>query len=276
LFKDAFGGSYDAALYVQNVDPGSNANISIHFYDASGVETHTLNDTLSPLASKGYWLPGIPQLGASWVGGVVVESDQDIVAVGRPHIGTQITTYNGFSGSDPQLSVPMLFKGAFGGSYNAALYVQNTDDSSAANLTIDFYDTNGNLTCSLNESLPALATKGYWVPGQGCLPNGWVGGAVVSADTNIVALGRPHVGNEVTAYAGFFNGGTQMFLSMLFKGAFGGSYDSAVYVQNTNLGASSDVTLKFYDAGGSLTCVKSASIPPGATTGFWLPTLICD
>jgi len=276
LFKDAFGGSYDSALYIQNVHSSNTASLTLHFYDSSGAEVHTMNDTLSSLATKGYWLPAISQLGTSWVGGVLVESDQPIVAVGRPHIGSQITTYNGFSGSEPQLSVPMLFKKAFGGSYNAALYVQNTDNSNAANLTINYYDTNGNLTCSVNDTLPALAIVGYWVPAETCLPDGWVGGAVVVADTNIVALGRPHIGNEVTAYAGFFNGGTQTYLPMLFRDAFGGSYDSALYIQNTNLGAAANVTLQFYNGNGELSCEKTGNIPAGATSGFWLPTLACD
>jgi hypothetical protein len=170
----------------------------------------------------------------------------------------------------------MLFKKAFGGSYNAALYVQNTDTGNEATITVSYYDTHGNLTCSVNDTLPALAIQGYWVPGETCLPDGWVGGAVVTADQNIVALGRPHVGNEVMAYPGFFNGSVNTYLPMLFRGAFGGSYDSALYLQNTDLVGEAHVVLQFYDGNGSLSCVENSVIPAGATAGFWLPSLACN
>jgi hypothetical protein len=62
---------------------------------------------------------------------------------------------------------------------------------------------------------------------------------------------------------------------MLFKDAFGGSYDSALYIQNTEA-SSATVTLEFYDSNGTLSCIKNTSIPPGATSGFWLPSLMCD
>ena len=153
LFKDAFGGSYDSALYVENLDTSNTANVTIHFYDASGNETYSMPDTIAPLSSKGYWLPSITALGTSWVGGVKVESDRNIVAVGRPHVGAQVMTYNGFSSGSLNAYVPMLFKDAFGGSYDSALYVQNVDPSNIANITIHYYDSSGNETYSMTDTL---------------------------------------------------------------------------------------------------------------------------
>jgi hypothetical protein len=57
LFKDAFGGSYDSALYIQNVDPANTADVNITFYDANGIQVCSRDDSITPLASKGYWLP---------------------------------------------------------------------------------------------------------------------------------------------------------------------------------------------------------------------------
>ena len=276
LFKDAFGGSYDSALYVQNVDSSNIANITIHFYDSSGVETYSMTDTISPLASKGYWLPSITSLGTSWVGGVKVESDQDIVAVGRPHIGNEVTTYNGFSIGSLSVSIPMLFKDAYGGSYDSALYVQNVDSSNIANITIHFYDSNGVETDSMTDTISPLASKGYWLPSITGLGTSWVGGVVVESDQNIVAVGRPHIGSQVMTYNGFTVGGFNAFIPMLFKDAFGGSYDSALYVQNVNSTNSANITINFYDANGNLTCVRVDSIQPLASLGYWLPNLTCE
>ena len=100
---------------------------------------------------------------------MVVTSNQPIVAVGRPHLGTQVTTYNGFASRNLNAYLPMLFKAAFGGSYNAAFYIQNTENS-AATVTIKFYDSSGNLSCPRTENIPALSTLGFWVPSVTCSP----------------------------------------------------------------------------------------------------------
>jgi len=173
LFKGSFGGSYDSAFYIQNTHESNTANITIKYYDSSGALNCTKADTIAPLASKGYWVPSVTcdsgSLPAGWVGGVVVSSDQPIVGVGRPHIGTQVTTYNGFTGGSLNAYVPMLFKAAFGGTYNAAFYVQNLENS-AASVTLKFYDSNGDLSCTRTDTIPALSTLGYWVPSVSCDP----------------------------------------------------------------------------------------------------------
>lgn len=276
LFKNAYGGTYDAALYVQNVDSVNTANIAINYYDSSGVLSCTVNDTVSPLASKGYWLPSEGCLPDGWVGGVEIVSDRAIVAVGRPHIGAQITTYNGFITGGVTSYVPMLFKNAYGGSYDAAYYVQNLSGATTANITIKYYDSTGVLSCTVNDTVAPLASKGYWTPSIGCLTDGWVGGAVITSSQPIVAVGRPHIGSQITTYTSFPVGNGGMYLPMMFNNSFGGSYDSALYVQNTSSTTAASVVLSFYDANGSLKCVKTDSIPALSTLGYWLPSVVCD
>ena len=208
------------------------------------------------------------------MGGAEVTSDHPIVAVGRPHIGSQVTTYNGFSGGSRSANVPMLFKNAFGGSYDSALYIQDLNATTDASVTIDFYDSEGNLTCArLGETIPKLSSKGYWLPAETCLPDGWVGNAVVDSSVDIAAVGRPHVGAEVTTYAGLAAGATTVQLPMLFKNMWG-SYDSAFYIQNPNPLADF-VEIRFYDVNGKLSCVWEENIPPHATMGYWLPAMSC-
>lgn len=273
LFKDAFGGSYDSALYVQNIDPVNSASITIRFYDSNGTQTHSMVDTLSPLASKGYWLPSITALGASWVGGVKVESNRNIVAVGRPHIGSQVMTYDGFTSGSTIAYVPMLFKDAFGGSYDSALYIQNIDASNSASIIIRFYDSSGVQTYSMADTISPLASKGYWLPSIAALGASWVGGVKVESTRNIVAVGRPHIGSEVMTYNGFVGGTLNGYVPMLFKDAYGGSYDSALYIQNVDSANSASITIRFYDAGGAQTYSMADTISPLASKGYWLPSI---
>lgn len=276
LFKNMWTG-YNAALYVQNIDAVDVANLTFKFYDVSGNLVCTKNDTLNALSSKGYWMPSETCLPASWYGAVVVTSDKNIVAVGRPHIDGQVTTYNGFSAGSTTMYVPMLFKDAFGGDYDSALYVQNVT-TNPANITIRYYNNSGGLDCTKTDTISQLSSKGYWLPtvtcNTGSLPVGWVGGVVVTSDQDIVAVGRPHIGTQVTTYSGFSDGGLSMSVPMLFKGTFG-SYDSALYVQNIGP-STANITIKFYDANGDLTCTKQDTVAVLASKGYWIPTITCN
>ena len=62
---------------------------------------------------------------------------------------------------------------------------------------------------------------------------------------------------------------------MLFSAAFGDSYNSAFYVQNTAASAAA-VTIKFYDSSGALTCTRDDTIQAFSTLGLWLPSLTCS
>lgn len=276
LFKNMWTG-YNSALYVQNLDSINAANLAFSYYDVSGNLVCSKNDTINPLSSKGYWIPAETCLPVSWYGSVVVTSNRNIVAVARSHIDGQVTTYNGFSSGGTTMYVPMLFKDSFGGDYDSALYVQNITQN-PANITIKYYDNTGQLNCTKQDTISRLSSKGYWLPtvtcDSGSLPTGWVGGVVVTSDQSIVAVGRPHIGAQVTTYSGFSSGGLTMHVPMLFKGAFG-SYDSALYIQNIGVGSTS-ITINFYNTTGTLACTKQDTLAALASKGYWIPTVTCD
>ena len=232
-----------------------------------------MNDTVDKQSSRGYWVQSLGCLPTEWVGGAVVTSDYDIVAVGRPHVGNQVLTYTGFSSGAQTNYVPMLFKNIWG--YQSAFYVQNVDDTLDAEITIEFYDTTGNLSCTFDDTISPNASHGYWLASLGCLPTEWVGGVVVTSTTDIVSIGRPHMDKEVTAYNGFQGGSTTAYAPMMYIDT-AQSYNTALYVQNIDPANPADVTLKFYDTGGNLTCIVTDTIQPLSSNGYWLPSVTCD
>jgi hypothetical protein len=129
----------------------------------------TQNVTLAANAISSIWLPGVVGLADDFAGGARISSTQEIIAVGRPHLGSEISAYNGAPAGSLNASLPMLFKDAYGGSYNAAFYVQNTSGS-AANVNISFYDSAGVLSCVKSINLAAGATEGFWMPTVTCEP----------------------------------------------------------------------------------------------------------
>jgi hypothetical protein len=283
LFKNTYG-TYSAALYVQNVNAGNIAHITVKFYDSNGALKCTMTDTIDPQAFKPYWVPTVTcdtgSLPDGWVGGAVVTSDQPIVAVGRPHVGTEVMTYDGFAEGSLTSYIPMLFKGAYDGSYNSAFYIQNVNAGNTASITIKYYDSNGELKCTKADTINPLASKGYWVPSATCdtgsLPPGWVGGVIVTSNQPIVGVGRPHIGTQVTTYNGSTAGSFSSYIPMLFKAAYGGTYNAAFYLQNTNASNQANVTIKYYSSTGVLDCTKADTIAPLASKGYWVPTASCD
>ncbi|HCR72242.1 MAG TPA: hypothetical protein DIW23_12415, partial [Anaerolineae bacterium] len=184
-------------------------NYQIYLYaDSSGIVEESIEDNNAYVPinlSIGYI--GFTN---SWAGGMSIQSDLPVVSVARPHVGAEITSYAGFSTGSLNSYIPMLFKGAFGGSYDSAFYVQNVNTSSLANITINYYDNTGTLNCTKSDSIAPLASKGYWVPTATCdtgsLPAGWVGGVIITSNQPIVAVARPHVGAQVMTYGGFSTG----------------------------------------------------------------------
>ncbi len=276
FFKNGFG-SYNTALYIQNVT-ASNANLTIQYINLDGTVACTDTDTLGANASKGYWSLAVAcdsgSLPLGFVGGVKVTSTQNILAVGRAHLGTQITTYNGFAGGAGSAYVPMLFRKAYaGGSYNAALYLQNVSGSSA-DVTIEYVDNAGAIAATQNVTLAAGAISSLWLPSVAGLPDGFVGGARISATQDVIAVGRPHLGGEITAYNGTSAGSLNAYLPMLFKNAYAAPYQAAFYIQNVT-GSAANVDIRFYDSAGVLSCIKTINLAANATTGFWMPTVTC-
>ncbi len=275
FFKNGFG-NYNTALYIQNITD-TIADLTIEYLNLDGTVACEKADTLAANAIKGYWSLTVTcdtgSLPMGFVGGVKITSTQDILAVGRAHLGTQITTYNGLAGGSSSVYLPMLFRKAFGGTYNAALYLQNVSGSSAG-VTIEYVDNAGTVTATQNVTLPSGAINGIWLPGVAGLSDGFVGGARITSTQGVIAVGRLHLGNEITAYNGSLAGSINAYLSMLFKNAFGSAYNAAFYIQNVT-GSATNVNMSFYDSAGILSCSKTISLAPNATQGFWISTMTC-
>ena len=292
LFNGIWG--YTSTFTLQNAGETS-ATYNIIFKDADNGSTSCVinGETLIRHLSKTYDMTkiGTCDIGSipnGWVGSATITSDEPLVAVVNPHIeGSDVVSYNGFTGGADVAYLPMLFRGIWG--YESAFYVQNLDNTQDANITIELYDALGNFTCSYQDTTPIApnVTRGYWlgsikapqcVGGAGFPAEGWAGSAVVKTGTGsseIVAIGRPHMGKEVAAYNGFTQGSTTNYLPMLFRGMWG--YQSAFYIQNIS-DDEIDIEINFYDVNGDFTCsyADPAALEENATRGYWLSSLNCN
>ena len=202
----------------------------------------------------------------------MVTSDRNIFAVGRPHLGTAITTYDGLAIGNTNFTVPSLFKDL--STYESALYVQNTSPTTQANITMKFYDMTGNLTCTQTDSIPLLSSHGYWFPNLSCLGSSWEGSVKITSNQAVVAVARLHNGADVGSFDGFIGGNPLVYIPMLFNNMWD-TYNSTLTVQNADASNAANLTIKFYDVNGNYTCKRTDSLPALGQIDYWLPSLFC-
>lgn len=273
LFKRAFDASYNSAFYIQNASANT-ATFAITYYNLDGSMACAVNDSLGRGASEGYWVPAETCLPNGWVGGAVITSDNPITVVGRPHVGSEVMSYNALQSGSTTAHLPMLFRAAFGGTYNGAIYIQNTSNA-AATFTMSFYNEAGALTCVMTgQTIAARGIRNYWMPTQTCVPANWSGGATITSDQNVVALARIHVGAQISTYAGFNEAGSQAYVPMVFRRAFVENYASALYIQNVT-GNSATVTISYRQNDGTETCSETLTLAARAAGRLWTPTQAC-
>lgn len=288
LFRGKWG--YQSAFYVQNLDASLDANITIEFYDTAGAYTCTYVDPVpfGPSVTRGYWMAGINNsdqcLGSTgfdslgWTGSAVITStgSASIVAIGRPHLGTEVAAYNGFSSGGTINYLPMLFRGKWG--YNSAFYIQNISGSDTS-IAVTFYDIAGNEVCTYTDptALGAKVTRGYWTPSLNCNdgrdfdPAGWAGSAKIVTSQAVIADGRPHLSDgQVVVYNALTDGATSAYVPMTFR-QYGGS-ETALYIQNLGT-VQTTATINYYDEESGFYCVMEQVVEPGASGAIWLAGL---
>lgn len=242
---------------------------------ATATITDLLDNPLSGLpytAGETYEIARGP-LPSTWVGGIAIHSNQPVVAVARPHAGAEVASYIGLTAGSTTQYVPMLFKGAFGGDYNSALYLQNVS-AETATLTMEFANSAGAIVYAKSDTLPPYASKGYWLPAETGLPNGFAGGVRVTSSQPVLAVGRPHINGQVMTYNGMGAGSTTAWLPMFFKNGFG-NYNSALYVQNVSP-SNASLTIQFLNPDGTIACAKADTLAANASKGYWSLSVACD
>ena len=140
---------------------------------------------------------------------------------------------------------------------------------SDANITISFYaEGSGTAAATFNDTiLAADGQKTYAnlpvdIPS---VPEGFLGGAVVSSDQEVAAITNViGDGNFLNgaAYSGVGTGATEVLLPIIFKNQQGSAYDTFVNVQNTGTEAA-NVTITY-----SNDATETATVQPGSSARF--------
>ena len=210
---------WNSSFQVFNV--GNVSAVVTMTYYTSGVATpaKVVTTTLPPYQSINRYQPTADSdLGAPWIGSVVIESTQPIVAVGSQSSGAPgkrlASIYNGVASGATQAFLPTILRYFGGSNFVTSFQIMNVG-SEPASVTVEYFAP-GNPT-------PVMTVRYDGTPGnepkiapytsvnryQGhdtALGSGWQGSVRVTSDQPVVVLGSQVGLNRTGDAAGQYNG----------------------------------------------------------------------
>jgi hypothetical protein len=237
----------NTAFQVVNLNDTEDANISIVFYDTTGVEVFTMSDVISAGSSSTYIQSTQDDLGSSFNGSVVVTSDQQIAAIVNQNTSNVGGTsgyngsYTGFSEGSSTFVVPIVLANFYG--YYTEISVQNAG-SSAVDVTVDYVD----VACT-DDTATALGVGTAVRFNNNTSCSGTVNtAATITASGPVVAVVNQisEGGNLEQTYNGFApaSGGDTLYAPIALNAFYG--FNSAMQVQNVS-GAAMDISVEYSD-----------------------------
>lgn len=138
---------------------------------------------------------------------------------------------------------------------SSGFQLQNRSTTAAADITIEFYDASGNIIKTVSDSIPANASKSYFVPNITGLPDAGRFSVVVSSSEELLALvnqvtaagASPNVASTHSGFAGS-DVGSPLYLPWVVVGYY--NYNSMFAVQNAG-GENTTITVEFFQSGSS-------------------------
>jgi hypothetical protein len=143
-------------------------------------------------------------------------------------------------------------------------------DGSAGNVVVEFYDTGGNPSGQLIDSISAFGSLSFYLPSEPAPSTPGEYSAVVSADVEIaatVSLQNYDLGGA-DIYLGTGVPENNLTFPLVYRNHTSGKWNSKLTVQNTS-DTAQDVTLNLYTSGESTADVtKTVNVPGNASYTF--------
>jgi hypothetical protein len=257
--------TYNAGFQVQNLSDTDTANITIVYYNKDGTINAEVPDTV-PAGSSNTYFP--IDASAGFDGSVVISSDQPVAAIANvlatSGTGMSGASYGGFTAGAESVSMPLIMKANSG--FSTWFNVQNTG-MAATGVTVSYA---GQPTCDQNATIEPGAAATFDQSAHGCLPNGYVGAATVTADSGgTIVTAVMQVGPDLLfAYNGFTGGSTGPVIPLV--NANNSGFITGIQIQNA--GASdTDVTIEYTPVSGLGTaCSETKTVEAGSSATFAL------
>lgn len=228
----AQGGSTTTNIQVQNLSDET-AHCAITYYNQDG--TSALSYSFDIAASKSWskYQGAETSLPDGFNGSVVVSCDQPVAAiVNQATSGAEqrSSAYSGESAGATGMSVPIAMRQFYG--FDTEISVQNASGGTV-DVTVDYYDANGNLVTAAQETVSDLAMGAVHRFNQADNANlgtGFNGSASVSATGNVVVVINQNGHDQQNSFNGFTAGSETVYIPSVLEDFYG--FVTAVQVQN--------------------------------------------
>jgi hypothetical protein len=259
LVHNAYG-DYNTSLILQNAS-SSDAVVNIQYYNGDTSTAGTTNGTLA--GSTQVTIPkkstqtisqaNLPNAFAGW--GLITSNQKLAGVVIQTSVGQNfLSTVSCYGTAGATLYLPAVFKNAYGNFVTGATLVN--PNSTAANVTIHYYDAGGNRVTTPGDSftIPGNGTKTIYHPVWAGLPDPFNGEATITSNVPLVSLTNQSGSFNNVPYKGTFGtilaGNAQVTLPVAYSNGFLG-FSSGLQVLNTSTVATT-LTITYYNSDGTV------------------------
>jgi len=291
----AIAGNQYSIVTIQSAEGPSNTetvNFSIAFYNRDGTSAGNLNNqTVNKGAQKSFDLLDDISLPASWNGSAVVTSASPIAGVATTHWRTYSTAYSAVTGGGTTAYVPEARRRLTGGGawdQYTGIVAQNLDTTTAANVTVSWYDRSGNLLHQFNDTIPANSSSGYNTRFGADIPDyssfatdigtAWNGSVIIESTNgrNVVAVTNlqwtefSSIGDAGTSYTSEAVGTARVLIPATFRLVSGANWKqfTGIIVQNIGSGACNNFDVDWFDRDGVNMLSYQDSLDKGISHGY--------
>lgn len=199
VLKNQFG--YHSKFSVQNAGTAA-ADVVIKFYNTSATLVDTINQTIQPGAAYFVDAGTVANLGTSFNGSAVIEAAGGNLVASAMELsiaGTGASAFEGLSGGATKVFMATALCNAFPpANYNSAYAIQNTNLTTATNVTVTY--SNG---ATETRAIQPGSKQSFQACSATGMTNNFSGSAIVeSTATEIVAIGKVSGTGLSTAFLG--------------------------------------------------------------------------
>lgn len=208
---------WNTSFQVFNVGSAT-AVVTMTYYTAGNpIPAKVITASLPPYQSINRYQPTVDSdLGSPWIGSVVIESTEPIVAVGSQSSGAPgkrlASIYNGASSGATEAFLPTVLRYFGGSNFVTSFQIMNVG-STDASVTVEYF-VPGNPTPVLtvkydglsNPKIAPYTSVNRYQGNDTSLGNGWQGSVRVTSDQPVVVLGSQNGLNRTGDAAGQYNG----------------------------------------------------------------------
>jgi hypothetical protein len=241
------------------------ANLHIQYYKENGQVAKEFDDILAPSGSKTYHANDYPQLGASFLGSMVVSSDRQIVAVVVNAGSTSQDIYEGANQGATEEFLPSVHWKS--GQYTLSGF-QNTDPAMTATVAITYFNQAG--TALYHTTLPVPPNTAIHQDARSYVQEASGVGSIKATSLNgqrIALAAIETFQDETYSYRGFTpeQGNTTVYLPSVHRN-LGGQFSHTLVQNMTN--ADNNVRITYYKQDGSMANQFDRTIPANGAYTF--------